>query len=125
MQKLLKTFNKKWMINEEHLRHCMLYEYKKSTSAAQATRNICSAYDKVLNVRTCQRWFIKFSSGNFDIKDSPRSGRPKSIDQEALKGAVEANSKSTSRELVQMFNITHTSIISSLRRLGKVSKLGQ
>ncbi|XP_076058552.1 histone-lysine N-methyltransferase SETMAR-like [Oratosquilla oratoria] len=111
-------------VNEEHLRHCMLYECKKSTSAAQATRNICSVYgNNVLNVSTCQRCFAKISSGNFDLKDSPRSGRPKSIDQEALKGAVEVNPKSTSRELSQLFNTTHTNIISSLHSLRKVSKL--
>ena len=66
-----------------------------------------------------------FSSGNFNLKDSPRSGRPKSLDQEAIKDAVEVNPKLTSRELAQLFNTTHTTIISYLHVLGKISKLGQ
>ena len=79
----------------------------------------------MLNDRKCQRWFAKFSSGNFNLKDSPRSGRPKSLDQEAIKDAVEVNPKLTSRELAQQFNTTHTTIISYLHVLGKISKLGQ
>ena len=102
-------------INEEHLRHCMLYEYKKGTSAVEAARNIRTVYGRnVLNDRKCQRWFAKFSSGNFNLKDSPRLGRPKSLDQEAIKDAVEVNPKLTSRELAQQFDSTHTTIISFL-----------
>ena len=76
----------------------------------------------MLKDRKCQRWFAKFSSGNFNLKDSPRS---ENQNQEAIEDAVEVNSKLTSRELAQQFNTTHTTIISYLHVLGKISKLGR
>ena len=32
--------------------------------------------DLALDVGTCQRWFARFSSGDFDLNDKDRPGRP-------------------------------------------------
>ncbi len=39
------------------------------------SQSIFSAYC-VLDVRTCQNWFARFRSGNFDLNDQDRSMRP-------------------------------------------------
>lgn len=113
-------------LDQTHIRHCMLYEFKKGSSATEAARNIRSVYgNEALSVRTCQRWFGQFRSGNFSLEDSPRSGRPSSVNIELLQTVVEENPKQTARELAKQFNTSHTSIIKHLHELGKVSKLGQ
>ncbi|KAG5309403.1 SETMR methyltransferase, partial [Acromyrmex insinuator] len=60
----------------EEIRYVMLF-YKKGKNAAQTCRQICEVYgaDAVSERRT-QEWFVRFRSGNFNVKDRPRSGRP-------------------------------------------------
>ncbi len=60
-----------------HIRNFMLYEFHSKKNATQATNSICLVYgDLALDVRTCQRWFARFSSGDFDLNDKDRPGRP-------------------------------------------------
>ncbi|KAG5305572.1 SETMR methyltransferase, partial [Acromyrmex insinuator] len=61
----------------EEIRYVMLFYYKKDKNAAQTCRQICEVCgaDAVSEHRT-QEWFVRFRSGNFDVKDRPRSGRP-------------------------------------------------
>ncbi|GFX78310.1 histone-lysine N-methyltransferase SETMAR [Trichonephila clavipes] len=49
----------------------------KGKNAVQARKKMTDVYGEgVLTVRQCQNWFAKFRSGNFDVEDAPRSGRP-------------------------------------------------
>jgi len=32
--------------------------------------------ENAVSERSTQEWFARFRSGNFDVKDTPRSGRP-------------------------------------------------
>jgi histone-lysine N-methyltransferase SETMAR len=54
---------------EDHIRNCMLYEFRKGNKATVATKNINDVYPDALDVRKCQRWFSKFKTGNFDLND--------------------------------------------------------
>ena len=52
--------------DQMHIRHCILYGFKKGSKASQAARNIRSVYkNEAPSIRTCQRWFKQFKSGNF------------------------------------------------------------
>ncbi|GFU57179.1 histone-lysine N-methyltransferase SETMAR [Trichonephila clavipes] len=72
---------------EIHIRHWMLLEYHKCSNATFATKNICDVYTSDLDVHKCQRWFSKFRSGNLDLSDSHRSGRPTTLDNDVIEGA--------------------------------------
>ncbi|PRD30178.1 UNVERIFIED_CONTAM: hypothetical protein NCL1_27198 [Trichonephila clavipes] len=79
---------------EIHIRHCKLLEFHNDNNATVATKNICDVYPSALDVHKCQRKFSKFRSGNFDLSNSHRSGRPTTFDNDVIKDA--SGSKSVS-----------------------------
>jgi hypothetical protein len=60
----------------EHFRHLLLYEFNRGSRAAEVTRNICAVYvEDSIAERTAQKWLARFKQDNFDMSDTPRSGR--------------------------------------------------
>ncbi|GFV01056.1 histone-lysine N-methyltransferase SETMAR [Trichonephila clavipes] len=68
--------------DKQHFRHNLLFYYRKGKNAVQARKKLTHVYGEgVLTVRQCQNWSAKFRSGNFDVEDAPRSGRPVEADK--------------------------------------------
>jgi hypothetical protein len=57
-----------------HFRH-LLYQFNRGSKVEEATRNICAVYEDSIAERTAQKWFVRFKQGNFQMSDTPRSGR--------------------------------------------------
>ncbi|GFX39014.1 histone-lysine N-methyltransferase SETMAR [Trichonephila clavipes] len=73
---------------------------KGGKNAVQARKKLTDVYGEgVLTVRQCQNWFAKFRSGNFDVEDAQRAGRPVEADKDAIKALVDANRRITTREI--------------------------
>jgi len=69
-QKLLRLENK------EELRYTLKFYYKKEKNATQTAKKIRNVYGHdAVSIFVAQSWFKRFQSGNFDIKDAPRSDR--------------------------------------------------
>ena len=79
--------------------------------------------EKSLTERQCQNWFARFCCGDFDLKDAPRSERPTEVDDYKIKAMIENNRRSTTREIAEKLNISHTSVERHLKQLGYVNKL--
>uniref|UniRef100_A0A1B0GNL2 Uncharacterized protein n=1 Tax=Phlebotomus papatasi TaxID=29031 RepID=A0A1B0GNL2_PHLPP len=63
-----------------HLRHIMLYEYRKGVSVRTAQKNIAEVYlDNAPAFKTVQKWFARFRKGDLSLEDKPRAGRPSDI----------------------------------------------
>ena len=78
--------------------------------------------EKSLTERQCQNWFARFRSEDFHLKDAPRSGRP-TEDDDKIKARIENNRRSTTREIAEKLNISHTCVERHLKQLGHVNKL--
>ena len=77
----------------------------------QARKKLYDVYgEKSLTERQCQNWFARFRSVDFDLKDAPRSGRPAEVDDDKIKAVIENNRRSTTREITEKLNITHTTV---------------
>ena len=98
--------------SKDHIRNVLLYEFHKGVNASTAARSIQSAYgDNAVNERSCRRWFSRFRSGDFSLKDEPKEGRPKKLDSEVLEAIVSENPTITTRELAEQLNVTHTTVL--------------
>lgn len=107
--------------NKVHLRHILLYYFRKGANGAQARRNICDVYGaEAVTKSICLFWFKRFRSGNFHIEDAARSGRPSvAVDNEILM-LVRNNQHLTTREIAEKFNINYSTAARRLKRLGMV-----
>ncbi|KFD58273.1 hypothetical protein M513_01036 [Trichuris suis] len=74
-------------------RAILLYEFKSQRSVREAVSNINAAFGPgTFSKSTARHWFKKFASGCESLEDSPRTGRPSSFDNQALKEPVESDS---------------------------------
>lgn len=111
--------------SEIHLRNCMLFLFHANSSAAAATKYICDVYGDVLDVRKCQRWFRKFKSGDFGLKNEPVFGRPCTFDLESMKIEIENNPKLSIEELSNKIGASWSSTQRYIRKIGKIKKDGE
>lgn len=81
------------MENEKlHFHHVMLYEFKKGVSVGTVTKNIQDIYlDRAPALRTVKMWFSRFQSGDFNLNDKLRSGRPSGINNDFIRDLVNNN----------------------------------
>ena len=75
-----------------------------------------SVYGDVLKVN---KWFKKFRSGNFDVSDGPRSGRPTELDNDMLKIMVELDPQKSIQELLNKFNLSWPTVQEHLAKIEK------
>ena len=66
--------------------------------------------DKALKERQCQNWFRKFRSGDFSLKDEPRSGWPNEVDDDQIKALIELDRHITEREIGEKLNIPKSTV---------------
>ena len=111
-------------IPDGRFRHILLYYFRKGENPVQARKKFYDIYgQKSWTERQCQNWFARFCSGDFDLKDAPRSGRPTEVGGDKIKAMIENNQRSTTREIAEKLNISHTCVERHLKQLGYVNKL--
>lgn len=77
-----------------------------------------------MKVNKCQRWYRTFSTGDLDLSNGDRSGRPVNFDNEALKTLVEANPKLSIQELANILQCIWSTVQRHLKEIGKVYREG-
>ncbi|XP_039312992.1 histone-lysine N-methyltransferase SETMAR-like [Solenopsis invicta] len=106
------------------LRAIFLYEFKLGHKAAEAIRNINSAFGQgSTNELIMRRWFQKFRNGDESLEDEKDRGRPSAVGNDKLKVLLEADPRTTIRQLAVKLNASHPTILDHLRQLRKSKKL--
>lgn len=108
------------------IRSCLLYEFKLESNASEASRKICSAFGEgAVKERTARFWFEKFRSGDENLEDAPRNGRPVNMNNDDLRRAIESDSSQTCKELALIFNVNEETIRLHMHQIGKRWKISK
>ena len=111
-------------IPDGHFRHILLYYFRKGKNALQARKKLYGVYgEKPLTERQCQNLFARFRSGDFDLKDAPRSGPPTEVVSDKIKAMIENNRPIKTQEIAEKLNISHACVESLLKQLVYINKL--
>ena len=71
-----------------------------------------------------KKWFSRFKEDRFDISDTPRSGRLSEFDEDRLNTLIHNDPRLCTRELINVMNCKHSTIVRHFHSMGKVEKLG-
>lgn len=116
--------SKKMSEISEKIRYILQFYYEKGKSAAQAREKICGVYGQnALSNATACRWFARFRSGNFDVKDAPRSGRPHVENVDEIFQKIHEDRHISTRDIAKELNIDHKTVLSHLHKVGYTKKL--
>ncbi|UYV61439.1 SETMAR, partial [Cordylochernes scorpioides] len=94
-------------------------------SATDGHRLLCEAYGKhALSIKSCEYWFRRFKSGDFDTRDKERGGRPIKFEDAELEALLDEDSSQTQEELAETLGVTQQAISNRLKVMGMVQKQG-
>lgn len=107
-------------------RHVLLHYFDLKKTAAAAHKLLVEAYGNCApSERTCQEWFQRFKSGDYDVNDKQRSGQPKKFEDTELQALLDENSAQTLQELSAALNVTPMAVSKRLHAMGKIQKEGK
>lgn len=110
---------------KQHLREVLLFCFHWKKSAAEAHRILVEVYgDHAPSNTTCKEWFVRFKSGDFDVEDKERSGRPKKFEDDELEALLDEDPCQTLEELASSLNVTQSAVSIRLKAMGMIQKQG-
>lgn len=116
----------KFVPNKEHLRTSLLFCFHLKKTAAEARRLIEEAYGEyALSKTTCEDWFKRFKSKDFDVRDKKRSGQPKRFEDTEMQALLNEDDTQTQEELAEALNVDRTTVSKRLKAMGKIQKCGK
>lgn len=108
----------------EKIRYILQYHFDQGDNATQAFEKICAVYGyDTLSKSTAQRWFARFRSGDLNVKDAPRSGRPIVENVDEIFKKIEEDRHISTRDIAEELNIDQKTVWNHLRRAGYEKKL--
>jgi histone-lysine N-methyltransferase SETMAR len=108
------------------IRAIIKYEFESGHTPKQAWRNITAAKGPgVVSHVTVKRWFGRFKNGQKHTSDKQHTGRPPTIDEDAILAAVEADPTLSTRMLAEDFHCSFKQIANILHQRGKHVRKGR
>lgn len=111
--------------NNVFLRGVLLHYFNMKKKASESHRILVEVYgDRALAERTCQKWFARFKSGNFDLEDEARPGAPLKFEDAELETLLNEDASQTQTELAESLGVTQPAICHRLKAMGMIRKVG-
>lgn len=99
---------------KRHFREALLFCFHLKKSAAESHRMLSEAYGEYTpSIKTCEYWFRRYRSGDFDTEDKARPGQPKKFKD----GELETSQ--TQEEIAESLGVTQQAVSKRLKELGK------
>ena len=76
--------------------------------------------DNVLTQDACVRWFRRFKSGDFDLKDKDRPGQPKKFQDAELQALLDEDYTETQQQMAEKLNVGRQTISDRVQAMGKI-----
>lgn len=110
---------------EHNLREALIFCFNLKKSAADGHRLLREAYgEHAPSIKACEYWFRRFKSGNFDISDKERIGRPVKFEDADLEALLDQDSCQTQKELAETLGVAQQTISTRLKSMGMMQKQG-
>ena len=94
--------------NFVNIRHILQFYFDKGTNAVQACEESCVVYGQgTLSKATAKRWFSRFRSGNFYVKDAFRTWWPITEKVDEIMSIVEQDRHVSSHDIAKELKIHH------------------
>ena len=92
---LISAVSKRWrnliiIPSFQYSKHALESYCNMNKTAAESHRILVEVYgEHALAERTCQKWFVRFKSGDFSLEDKERPGNPKKFEDEELEALLD------------------------------------
>ena len=104
----------------------MIFLFNQNKKASESHRILLETYGNLApTVKTCERWFQRFKSGDFNVIDKERENRPKKFEDDELQALLDEDDAQTQQMMAQQLNVTRQAISDRLRSMGKIRKVGK
>nr|KAF6387346.1 hypothetical protein mMyoMyo1_007855 [Myotis myotis] len=115
-----------FMPKKEHLREALIHYFILKKSAAESYRILREAYgEHAPSQDTCERWFKRFKSDDFDVKDKEHPGQPKKFEDQQLQALLDEDACQTQELLSERVNVAQQTIPDHLQAMGNILKEGK
>ena len=109
----------------EHFWHILLFKFNRGAIAAETARNICAVYwDNSIIESMARKGFSHFKEDRFGFSDTLRPRRPSGFDKDRLNTLIHSDPRQCTRELANVMNCDHSTIVRHWHSMGKVQKSG-
>ncbi|GFY32929.1 histone-lysine N-methyltransferase SETMAR [Trichonephila clavipes] len=105
--------------NKEKIRYILQFLFDKGENASQVAEIVNGVYAADTVTTNCvQFWFRRFRSGNLDVKDAPRKGRPVIENVDKITEIIDVDRHVSNRSIAQELKIDHKTILNHLGKVG-------
>ncbi|GFR14103.1 mariner Mos1 transposase [Trichonephila clavata] len=103
---------------KKYLRHVLLFFFINKKAVLSHCFLVETYGEHTSLIGTCET----FNSGNFNVKDSERSGKPQKCENEQWQELLDDDPIQTQQQLAKDLNVSQETISGRLRVMGKINK---